>query len=225
MPNFFSKLWRLDWQSELRDQHTLSSGDIVKIERLSGQAGERWSETFATISKWVFATLITLSTGGIYLSITLGIHPDASSSALIIFFGAIFCTLLSAAVLIAPLASKLDFADEVLSRPNPEGTPVEKARYSSFHKRGSGMGWSFLLVLVSFSLITLAGIRLSEGVSRCTAADLEQSIRIGQPVVYRPKSRERCYFYEIEGLSNDPLERALQERQLIQQAGSLESSR
>ena len=226
MPKFLSNILPYRWQPELRDPHTLTSADIKKIKRLSDQAGDRWSETFATISKWVFATLITLSTGGIYLSLTLGIHPDASTSALKQFFVAIILTLLSAAALIAPLVSKLAFADEVLSLPDPKGFAVERAKYSSLFKRGSGPIVSIFLMAASLVVIMFAGIRLSEGVSRCTVSELETGIAIGQAIVPGPKgATKRCYFYEIEGLSNDPLERALQERKLIQQAGSLKSSR
>ncbi len=197
-----------------RQLRTITRNDAKRVAKVAEVSNAKWTEIYSGLSKWIFATLITLATGGIYLTLTLGFHPNVTNRALLLFFGAIFASMLGATSIISAISRKFAFSDLIASAQNFDDIEVSEQDFADYFKNGAGFLIALILSLVSLSLIGTAAIRLSEGMSACTAKDFESSLKIGEPVVYDLKNKRRCYFYEIEGLSNDPLIRAQQEIKL-----------
>jgi hypothetical protein len=68
------------------------------------------------------------------------------------------------------------------------------------------------------ALIYFAGNNLSNAMRVCSQEDLQFGEEFGAPVAPAGKSLRHCYFYSIDRLSDDPLQRARQELELVEYA-------
>lgn len=134
MLRLFSRIWGQS-PPEMR---VVTVEDVNRAEEFLSHHGDRWSELLSSLAKWIFATLITLSSGGIYLTLTLGLHPDAVQKALGFFFIAVVTTLISALVILVSVTRKVQFFDALSKASQEMGRQVEKAKFDEFFKFGSG---------------------------------------------------------------------------------------
>ena len=200
----------------------ITEAEIKRVRTLAEASNEKWAEVFTSLAKWIFATLITLGTGGIYLVLTLGLHPAAVASALPFFLGSLLAALVGAVSILLAASEKISFADRISSSPKPEEEEVSEGEVERYMRSNSGLGLAMFAAILSFALVGSAGSKISGGIRPCSAGDLEISLEIGEAIAYGHRSSRSCYFYEIEGLSNDPLERAKQELALINKLSTLD---
>lgn len=213
--------WIRGWVSrEFEDpRRVITPAEIMRIERVAKANNEKWTELTVGLSKWIFATLITIGTGGVYLSITLGFHPDAVQESLWYFFGGILCSIFAATSIIYAISQKFGLADLVSSSHDQDKILVYDDEIKSFFKYENGYLLAAVFVLASIFLIFLGGGALFGGMRLCSQSDFDFSVEYGQAVAPAGKGQLRdCYYYEIERLSSDPLIRAQQEIDLIKHA-------
>lgn len=201
-------------------RRNLSAAELKRVQRSIEVHGEKWSDFSRDIAKWIFATLITLGTGGIYLVLTLGLNPGVAASALTNLFLSLGSALTGAIVMLFNVSERIEFADRISRSPSPKDEIVEEGDVQRFLSPRLGLFGPLLFAVISFGLIGMAGSKLSENITPCSSEDLEYSISAGENIVPDRTSAKTCYFYEIDGLSNDPLERARQEIKLIKSAKS-----
>jgi hypothetical protein len=201
-------------------RRTLSEQELERIRHLTEANGEKWSEFVRDIAKWIFATLIALGTGGIYLVLTLGLNPGVTAATVTKLFCALGVALIGAVFMLFGISEKLDFADRILRSPRPKDEIIEEFDIERFLSPKSNLFGPFFFAVLSFGLIGWAGGGLAENITPCSAKDLEYSIAEGENVAPTRQNAKICYFYEIDGLSNDPLERAKQELHLVKELRS-----
>lgn len=198
-----------------KPRRRITEAEIKRVKALGEASSEKWVEVFTSLAKWIFATLITLGTGGVYLVLTLGLHPNAVASALPMLLGALFSALAGAVVILLAASERISFADRISSSPEPEKEEVWEGEVEQYIRAGAGLKLAMLAAAISFGLVGFAGAAISDGIRPCSSEDLKLSLRVGEAIGYGRNGQRSCYFFEIEGLSNDPLERARQQLMLI----------
>jgi hypothetical protein len=206
---------RKETDAELH-KRPLTKNEREQIVRHGDEHKSHWNDLSSSLQKWLFATLITLNLGGMAYSINLNVHPTALQNASRFFFGGLVAALLAGVWELI----RIHRIQELVYRVRYNSEDDDDIPNAYEFKRSFG-GWNRSYITLAFAALSVgafatAGNALIDGTRKCTADMFRYADE--NNTNEHPAGRNStvtCYFYEIEGLPNDPLTRARFETELI----------
>lgn len=198
------------------NDRVLSDLEKQKIIDIGDEYKSLWNELSANLQKWLFATLITVNLGGMAFAINSQIHPVAVEYAVKSFFGGLAAALLAGLLELFRIRRMQDIVYQLKNGifENGKATTVREVKniFSEWYR-------SFIplfFAVISLGAFFFGGSALIEGTRRCSTEMFEYADR--NNTNEHPaggKATTRCYYYEIDGMPSDPLERARFEEKLM----------
>jgi hypothetical protein len=202
----------------------LTKDEREQVVRYGDEYKLHWNDLSLNLQKWLFATLITLNLGGMAYSINLNVHPTALQNASKYFFLGLLAALLAGVWELI----RIHRIQELVYRVRHDSENEEGIPHAYEFKRSFG-GWNRTFITLTFAAFSvfsfaMAGSALIDGTRRCTT-DMFKYADQNNTNEYpsSPNHKITCYFYEIDGLPNDPLARARFEVELIKKIRQYES--
>jgi len=194
-----------------------TSGEIEAVKKVVGEYQSHWNDISGSIQKWLLATLITLNSGALLASINLGLHPDALADATSSFFlGLVFALLAGTATLVGisirqSLILDLNYAETGIAE------PPQKRHLRYIFKPRFEIFLAMLFGVFSIFQFSIGGATILSSTKPCSSLELEMSEMFEDNIVPATKTTlKTCYYYSLEGLSDDPWKRVQQEKRMLE---------
>lgn len=185
------------------------------VQGLFESESSHWNDVSASLIKWLFATLITINLGGMTFTLTLGIHPEARASAANWFFIAMTAAIVAALSEVFRIWKMKEFFLGIKLGAEGDNQPYDNKEFKKTFRSWCNPALTVALCAFSLFCFSRAGTLLRDATRTCSVEELEIGKQFGDNVVPAKEDLRNCYFYKIDGLPDDPYQRALFEQNLM----------